>query len=143
MYLRLIMKYLLALFFLLSSGLVVLYVHKPQSRVEFRVVAVKYDTTFENTSWTGSDGYGKHISLRATGILDDSAEIFVKDPTYSERFLLLQLPRGTFDTTWTGEYYEKKADVVYLHKKAAKGNLKIVFRYLTSQGDTLAESVTN
>lgn len=134
------MRFVVVSLLIIIIGLLFIVFHKPKSKIEFQVNNIKSDTIFHNPIWTGASGYGKHISLRAMGVLDSPTEVFVKDPDYSNQFFKVQLPKGSFDTTWVGEYYEKKAEIVFLHRKAQKGSLRIIFRYLTPQKDTLAQS---
>ncbi|GAB3800166.1 hypothetical protein GCM10028819_24950 [Spirosoma humi] len=123
----------------IAAILFFVFFDKPPLSITFQVVHISSDTTFRNSVWDVSDEYGRNISLRAIGEIDDSTEIFLKDDNHSDQFLKVQLPRGKFDTTWTGDYYNKQANVVFRHKKATKGSLKIIFRYLTPDGDTLVD----
>ena len=117
---------LLISFILISSLLYLLL--KPKNKINFQVINVASDTIFKNQIWHVNDTYGRLISVRAIGELDAFAEAYISDANHDTKFLLATLPKGKFDTTWRGEYYEPKAEIVFLHRKAKSGNLKFVFR---------------
>ncbi|RZM01883.1 MAG: hypothetical protein EOO88_57535 [Pedobacter sp.] len=133
------MKFLGVMGLLCIAAILFFVFYKPQLKIVFQVVNVASDTTFKNPIGHKSDTYARNLAVRAIGETDSPTEVFVTDPTHGSKFLSAQLPTGKFDTTWTGEYYEKQADVVFLHKKARKGAVKVLFRYLTPDGDTLVD----
>lgn len=131
-----------ALLGMILFGVYHCFFDRPEHKAVFRVEDAGLDTTFANPIGHHSDGYSRHISIRARGEADDSTRLVVTGilPTHRPFTLFTySIPKGRFDTTWYEEHYEKKTDITFLHKKAKQGRLTVTFRYLSPDLDTLSE----
>ena len=105
---------------------------------EYSIENVDKDTTFRYQKFDDLLGIkmtnefiymgGVQYTMTASGYCDDSTEIWFRYIGHPENHYPFVLPKGKIDTTWHGEIYADRAEIVFLHKKAKSGNLKLTFR---------------
>lgn len=97
---------------------------------------VDRDTTFyigKLASKASSDDMGRQLSVWVTGYVNDSGAVvkYFYPPDSNSHARLIVLPKGRVDTMVTGDYYDRRARITYLHKRVRDGQLRIraVFSY--------------
>lgn len=71
---------------------------------------------------------GFPFTINVTGNVNSDSEICLQLVGYPGKVYSYILPKGKIDTTFQGELYDDEAEILYLHKEAKTGNLKLTFR---------------
>jgi hypothetical protein len=106
---------------------------------EFEVENLARDSTFRYqrfnnwiskiTKRNGITGLPYPFIISITGITDGSSEVYLQYVGFpGKSSYSCTLPKGKIDTTFHGELYEDRAEIIYYHNEAKNGNLKITFR---------------
>jgi len=84
----------------------------------------------------------RHVLFKVTGVVNDSAKLFMTDATDNgdTGMTYFHLLKGNNNFSDKAEAYSEVYRIVYLHKKATKGQLKIRLLLLSADGDTLTDN---
>jgi hypothetical protein len=84
----------------------------------------------------------RHVLFKVTGMVNDSAKLFMTDATDNGEtgMTYFHLLKGNNNFSDKAEAYSDVYRIVYLHKKATKGQLKIRLQLLSAAGDTLTDN---
>lgn len=82
------------------------------------------------------------ILFKVTGIINDSATIFMTDATDINKRsgIEFKLIKGSNNFSDKPEAYSENYKIYYFHQKATKGQLKIRLQLLSADGDTLTDN---
>jgi hypothetical protein len=94
---------------------------------DIRLPGVARDTMFSVGKERGEDRAGGYLSIRLTGEINDSTSLVSVLYPQGDPAIAMQcrLPGGKFDQVWSGDYYDGKANLVFFHKKATQGKLRL------------------
>jgi hypothetical protein len=106
---------------------------------EFEVKNLSRDSTFQYqrfNNWISKitkknmiTGLPYPFIISITGNTDGPSEVYLKYVGFpGKSSYSCTLPKGKIDTSFNGELYEDRAEIVYYHNEAKNGNLNIVFR---------------
>lgn len=84
----------------------------------------------------------RHVLFKVSGIVNDSATIFMTDATDISKSggMNFKLVKGDNNFSDKPEAYSENYRIIYLHQKATKGQLKIRLQLLSADGDTLKDN---
>ena len=110
---------------------------KGKFKDEFIVKNPSRDTTFKYErygKWVklvndhAGEGMPHPFLITASGYLDSETVVYLQYVGHSgQGGYSFALPKGKIDTIFNGELYDSKAEIVFLHKQATSGKLKIIF----------------
>jgi hypothetical protein len=111
---------------------------KGKTTEEYNLIDIGRDSIFQFQRYNNilsivtktnfSSKRGIPFTITVLGNTDHQTEVYVKYNDHLEKFYSCTLYPGKIDTTFHGELYEDRAEIVYLHNEAKQGNLKITFR---------------
>jgi hypothetical protein len=114
---------------------------------EYVIKNISEDTTFRYqrfndwisvvTKKNGITGLPYPFTITVIGNTDNETEVYLRYVGFQMSDYSCVLPKGKVDATFHGELYEDRADIVFLHKKAKVGNLKLTFRLGSEVKNTL------
>ncbi|MEZ0610253.1 hypothetical protein ACAW74_17180 [Fibrella sp. WM1] len=103
---------------------------------DMQLAHVDRDTTFyigKATNSNDSDDLGRQLSVWVTGYVSDSGAVMKSfyPPDSNSPSHSIVLPKGRVDTMVTGDFYDQRARITYLHERVRNGQLRIraVFSY--------------
>ena len=110
---------------------------------DFIITDCSKDTSIKLNNLRGQYA-ARRISLKIDGSIDDSAELIINDDTEGvdkdkAGLMYFPLTKGNLKLRNKVEIYSQDYELVYLHKSAKKGMLKIKLQLLSPNGDTLRD----
>ncbi|WP_041258066.1 hypothetical protein [Fibrella aestuarina] len=94
---------------------------------------VDRDTTVYIGKATNDARFGGQLSVWVTGNVNDSGAVikYFYPPESEWATKSIVMPKGKIDTMVTGDFYDERARITYLHKRVRTGHLRIraVFSY--------------
>ena len=115
--------------------------YKNLNNRDFIIVNCDKDTTIDVKNLRGQYAT-RNISLKVLGEIDDSSRVYIKDVVDKSNSGLIdfRIGKGNVNFKGKGEIYSQDYQIIYLHKKATKGHLKIRLQLLSPAGDTLTDN---
>lgn len=83
----------------------------------------------------------RHLLFKVSGIVNDSATIFMTDAADVGKSggINFKLTKGNNNFSDRPEAYSENYRIIYLHRKATRGQLKIRLQLLSAEGDSLKD----